>query len=124
MKIFNSLLLVIFAATLSLAGTSDVKTVDIKITGMTCSGCVTDVKGALEKIDGVQKANVSLKDSYAKVVYDTAKVNDEILTTAVTSIGYKVTSIKPSTSNEIKSDKAQNGCCGGAKKPCGSKSTI
>ncbi|MDN5752741.1 MAG: cation transporter, partial [Nitrosospira sp.] len=44
----------------------------IKINGMTCMGCANSVKNLLEKVPGVDSADVSLEQKQATVQYDAA----------------------------------------------------
>lgn len=66
------------------------KTIDIK--GMMCAHCVAHVTKALEGLDGVTKANVSLEKENA--VVDLSKdVADKDLTAAIVDAGYEVVTI-------------------------------
>ena len=49
----------------------------LKIEGMTCDHCVMHVTNALEAIDGVEKAKVSLKKNEACLLY-TSDAADEL----------------------------------------------
>ncbi len=73
------------------AGTEGQKTVDIKVEGMTCAGCVGKVKGALEKVDGVKDAKVNLDKNNAVIVYDAKKTNEKALHKAINATGFKAT---------------------------------
>jgi len=64
----------------------------LKIEGMMCSHCVAHVKKALEGVDGVSNADVSL-DSKSAVVTLAKPVDNKVLTAAVKDAGYDVTSI-------------------------------
>ena len=70
----------------------------IKIEGMMCEHCVKHVTEALSAVDGVEKADVSLKKAFQKhgkaVVTCTEGVSDEALTKAVTDAGYTVVGIE------------------------------
>lgn len=66
---------------------------EISIEGMMCDNCVHHVTNALESIDGVKKANVSLKKKNAIVILDKDVSNDK-LTKVITDLDYKVISIK------------------------------
>ena len=57
------------------------------ITGMTCDGCVRSVQNVIQRIPGVQKAEVRLKDQKADVDAD-AGVTPEEVVQAVQSAGY------------------------------------
>ena len=57
------------------------------ITGMTCDGCVRSVQNVIQRIPGVKKAEVSLKDQEADVTME-AGVKPEDVIQAVQSAGY------------------------------------
>jgi copper chaperone CopZ len=59
----------------------------LRITGMTCNGCVKHVDKALRSVPGVSAVEVSLPEQRAKVVHeDSAPVSS--LVAAVESAGY------------------------------------
>ncbi|MBR6203553.1 MAG: heavy-metal-associated domain-containing protein [Candidatus Methanomethylophilaceae archaeon] len=59
----------------------------LKIEGMMCEGCVSNVKKALEETEGVGSAAVDLKKGTATVMHD--GVPDEKLIGAVVDIGFR-----------------------------------
>ncbi len=59
----------------------------LNVEGMSCKHCTATVKKALEEIDGVKEADVSLEDKNAKVELD-KEVADEALVKAVEDAGY------------------------------------
>lgn len=61
----------------------------LKIDGMTCDHCVMHVTKALESVEGVQKAKVSLKKKEAAVKFETPATL-EMMSKAVAEAGYKV----------------------------------
>ena len=61
----------------------------LKIEGMMCMHCVAHVKKALEEVEGVTSADVSLEKNEA-VVSLSKEVSDEVLSKAVEEAGYKV----------------------------------
>lgn len=65
----------------------------LQISGMTCNHCVNHVKNALEELDEVLSADVSLSDQRAVVDLET-DVTDQKLTEAVEEVGYEVVSIQ------------------------------
>jgi Cu2+-exporting ATPase len=65
----------------------------LKIEGMMCEHCEATVKKALEKLDGVEKAEVSHEKGTA-VVTLSAPVDDAVLTRAVEDRDYTVTGIE------------------------------
>ena len=60
-----------------------------KIEGMTCDHCVMHVTNALESVEGVKSAKVSLKKKEAIVKADES-VGVEKLQSAVTAAGYSL----------------------------------
>ena len=62
---------------------------EIKVDGMTCSGCVRSVTNALSKVPGVADVSVSLDDRLARVKFDPARVNPAAIRQAVIDAGYE-----------------------------------
>ncbi|MFC3419348.1 copper chaperone CopZ [Salinicoccus hispanicus] len=62
----------------------------IKVEGMTCGHCKSSVEGALNKLDGVDSATVSLEDNQVAVQYDASKVSNDALNDAIEDQGYDV----------------------------------
>jgi copper chaperone len=62
----------------------------IKIEGMTCMGCVNSVKNVLEKIPGVDSAEVSLDQKQATIQYDDASANTAQFRKAIKDAGFEV----------------------------------
>lgn len=62
----------------------------IKIKGMTCMGCVKSVKSVLEKIPGVNSADVSLEQKQVTIQYDAATAQSSQLTGAIAGAGFEV----------------------------------
>jgi Cu2+-exporting ATPase len=60
----------------------------LNITGMSCGHCVSHVKSALEDIDAVSLAEVSLENHQADVTAS-SEVPDEALVAAVVGAGYE-----------------------------------
>lgn len=74
----------IFIRTLYMAQT----TVELKVEGMTCQGCVRSVEKKLSGVPGVESAKVDLVAGKASVSYDDAKVQPGQLIGAVEQIGF------------------------------------
>jgi Cu+-exporting ATPase len=71
----------------ALAGT---KVARIPIEGMMCEAmCTPTVKKALEALDGVTKAEVSLKPGDARVEYVAAKISPEKMVSTINALGFK-----------------------------------
>ena len=63
------------------------------IEGMMCMHCVSHVKKALEKLDGVTGVEVSLENKNAVVAFD-GELLDETIKAAIVDAGYEVVSIQ------------------------------
>src|SRR6266849_1388348 len=63
------------------------KTFSIK--GMHCASCVGILERSLKKVDGVEQAVVNLATEKATVIYDSQKVTDQHLASAVANVGYQ-----------------------------------
>jgi copper chaperone CopZ len=68
------------------------QTTTLKISGMTCGGCVAAVQRVLQDVEGVEKAAVSLADSTATVQYEPSRVKPADLQAAIEDAGYEVVS--------------------------------
>lgn len=55
----------------------------LRISGMTCDGCVKNITKKLEELEGVASAKVSLKDSTAIISYDSTKINKQSFIDAI-----------------------------------------
>jgi copper chaperone len=82
----SALIFILMLTTTSIAA-EQIATIIIE--GMTCNGCVTSVTNALQKIDGIQSADVQLKPGCAVVVYDDAKADPARMMDAIAALGYK-----------------------------------
>jgi copper chaperone len=65
------------------------ETIELKVEGMDCEGCVKSVTRMLSGVAGVEKVDVSLEKACAKVTYDPAKSGPAEFRRAVERAGYK-----------------------------------
>jgi copper chaperone len=79
----------------------------LKVTGMTCGGCTSNVTHALKAVNGVDDVKVSLSAGEATVQYDERLTSPDQLKSAVKGAGYGVDVI-----NAGHSQKSKGGCCG------------
>ena len=79
----------------------------LKVTGMTCGGCISNVTQALKAIPGVDDVNVSLSAGEATVQYDERLTSPDQLKSAVKGAGYGV-----NTTNTAQKPQGKGGCCG------------
>ena len=70
------------------------ETIKLNVTGMTCSGCVYNIKTTLEKIPSVSDVEVDLKSGSAIVKVEKGKVTTSELIDAVEKAGRYKASIK------------------------------
>lgn len=66
-----------------------VHTAALKVEGMTCASCSVAVRKALERLDGVKGAKVSVPEKRALVEYEPAAVTPQQLVDAVNRLGYR-----------------------------------
>lgn len=71
--------------------------VELKVDGMTCQGCVRSVTKKLSGVAGVSSASVDLPAGKAKVEYDDSTAKVEELVAAVEQIGFQAKPIGPPT---------------------------
>jgi Cu+-exporting ATPase len=62
--------------------------VALPIEGMTCAACVSTVRGALERLDGVEMATVNLATDTADITYVPGTIGVNAMVRAVRSVGY------------------------------------
>ena len=79
------------------------QTEQLKVTGMSCGGCVSRVTKALKSVDGVDDVSVSLDAGEATISYDEHLTSKPILRSAIVAAGY-------GSSEQIGATKG--GCCG------------
>jgi len=60
----------------------------IKVGGMSCQGCVKNVTGVLQALDGVAEVEVSLEAAQARVSFDAGKVDRPALCAAIEDAGF------------------------------------
>ena len=65
------------------------ETVELKVEGMDCEGCVKSVTRMLSGVPGVQAVDVSLAEARARVTYDPATASVPLMKKAVERAGYK-----------------------------------
>jgi len=74
-----------------------VKTIELRVTGMTCEGCENTVKEAVNKVEGVTSSEASFTAEIAKISYDTTLTNQEKLSSVINDLGYKVEGLAVNT---------------------------
>ncbi|AWX55723.1 MULTISPECIES: copper chaperone CopZ [Brevibacillus] len=64
--------------------------VTLNVQGMSCNHCVISIEGALQKLDGVSKATVSLADNQVSVTFDESVVSLDNVKETIEDQGYDV----------------------------------
>ncbi len=83
-----------------------IEIVSFPVEGMTCASCVNRITRFLNKVDGVEEANVNLASESATVRYDPAKVDVAGLVAAVDAAGY-VARVEQAATAEHEADVAE-----------------
>ena len=79
----------------------------LKVTGMTCGGCVDVVTRALVAVDGVHNVNVSLANGEANVDFDENMTSIDAIALAVEKAGYDVAE----SNSDAPKTEGKSGCC-------------
>ena len=66
------------------------ETMTIKVSGMTCQGCVRSVSRVLQAVPGVEAVDVSLEKGEAALRYDPAQAGATQFRKAVEDAGFEV----------------------------------
>ena len=70
---------------------SDIKTIEFKISGMTCASCEQHVNHEVNKLNGIIGSKASYKNGNAIIEFDKTKTNEAEIEKSINSTGYKVT---------------------------------
>lgn len=62
----------------------------LKVSGMSCMGCVNSVKRLLSALDGVQSVEVDLASGQVEIRHDPARCTTDAMRQAIEGGGYKV----------------------------------
>ena len=60
----------------------------LKVSGMHCANCATNIDDALEDLEGVKKASTSFARSRTKVEFDETAVDLETVRSVLGDLGY------------------------------------
>lgn len=90
----------------ALPGRGDLSKVVLSVSGMSCSGCISTIKGSLAGIQGVEDVLVNLSSSKAEVYIDSGAMTDVTpIASAITESGYPAKVIKVVSSEEMKKER-------------------
>jgi len=68
------------------------KTIILKIEGMSCDGCANTIKGLVEKEPGVRMASISFADRQARILFDPQAVQENRLVDVIERAEFRVIS--------------------------------
>jgi len=80
------------------------QTLNVKINGMTCGGCVNSVTRALKSQSGVEDVKIDLASGMVAATYNEAMTTPLQLKNAIIEAGYSVDSEEPANTKK-------GGCC-------------
>jgi mercuric ion transport protein len=69
---------------------SNIKTVEFKISGMTCESCEQHVNHEVNKLDGILKSKTSYQNQNSIIEFDESKTNQTAIAEALALTGYQV----------------------------------
>lgn len=73
---------------------SDIKTVEFKISGMTCASCEEHVNHEVNKLNGIVNSKASYENGNAIIEFDKTRTNEKEIEKAINTTGYKVNNKK------------------------------
>jgi len=77
----------------------------LDVQGMSCSGCIYQIKSGLAGINGISDVLVDLSSGRVEVFYDRTQVTDlEKIASAITAVGYPATLKQTLTEDEIEKE--------------------
>ncbi len=83
------------------------QTETLKVTGMSCGGCVSKIESALAALPGVSSAKVSLANQEATVQFVEGQTSGQLMQSAIEKAGYGVEKVGTAPAAPAKA-----GCCG------------
>lgn len=79
---------------LSGQASAEQKEVSLKIEKMDCPSCPFMIKQAIEEIDGVESASVSMETKVAKISFDDTKASTKVFIATTAELGFPSNEIK------------------------------
>ncbi|KAL7303648.1 hypothetical protein TKK_0003793 [Trichogramma kaykai] len=78
---------------------SQIKEIELLITGMTCSSCVSKIEKTVKQLKGVQSAMVSLVTQRGKINYDPSKIDTTEIINCIEKMGFGVSTKRNDAEN-------------------------
>ena len=95
------LALILLAIQLAFAG-DETQKCTLNVKGMTCGGCVSRVRNAVSKLEGVSSVDVSLEKGLAEVTFASDKLTTDDLVAAIEKTGFSASLAEPVSGGEKK----------------------
>lgn len=67
----------------------DSETVTLKLSGLHCTSCATNIDLTLEDAPGISSSDTNYQKSEAKITFDPAKTNLDSIRKIITDLGYQ-----------------------------------
>jgi mercuric ion transport protein len=75
---------------ITVVDTTNIKTTEFKISGMTCSSCEKHIQHEVNKLSGIVDLKASYVNGNAIIEFDRTKTNEKEIEKAINATGYKV----------------------------------
>lgn len=66
------------------------KQLELKVSGMTCTGCEQRIANALSRLEGVVRSTANHQTGQVRVVFDAARISEQAVRSAIEQTGYEV----------------------------------
>ena len=76
-------------------------TITVAISGMTCGGCVATIERALNGLDGMHHASVSVREAQGAMIFDEEKLSIEEILGRLTDEGYGASLLEDQVENQV-----------------------
>lgn len=63
---------------------------ELKVSGMTCTGCEQRIAKALSRLEGVVRSTANHQTGQVRVVFDAARTSEQAVRSAIEQAGYEV----------------------------------
>lgn len=83
------------------------ESINLNISGMTCSSCVLHIESDLKAVDGIEDAVVNLPLKSGKVIFDNAKISSQDIIKIIKKSGYEADLVEQK-SNHVNSNKSHH----------------
>lgn len=66
--------------------------IELRVNGMTCTGCEQRIQRALAQVDGVVRSQADHRAATVKIVFDPTRTADQAVRARIRQAGYEVAS--------------------------------